>query len=103
MDEKYVTMDVHNEFARRMDEANKVLDTRVAALERGLQGVSKMALNIERLTTSVEQMTAELTKYGTRLENLEQKPAKRWDAVVTGIIGAVVGALVGAVLAGAIH
>ena len=103
MDEKYVTMDVHNEFARRMDEANKVLDTRVAALERGLQGVSKMALNIERLTTSVEKMTAELTKYGTRLENLEQKPAKRWDAVVTGIIGAVVGALVGAVLAGAIH
>lgn len=103
MENEYVTVAVHNEFARRMDDANKTLDTRVTALERGLQEISRITVNVERLATSVEQMAAELSKQGDRLDEIEKRPAKRWDVVITGAISAIVGALMAAALGGLIQ
>lgn len=97
---KYVTWDVHKEFAQRMDDANRNIDTRVTALERGLQEISKITINVERLAVSVEQMAAELSRQGDRLDDIEKKPAKRWDVVITGAISAIVGALMAGLLAG---
>lgn len=62
--------------------------------------------SLNKLVTSVavmaEQMKTMNTKIGTltdKVEEMEAKPAKRWDAIVTGIISAVVGIIVGAVFA----
>ena len=103
MDEAYVTVAVHNEFARRIDEENERQNIRLTALEKGLQEVSRITVNVERLAVSMEQMTEEQRKQGERLNEIEKKPAKRWDVVVTGAISAIVGALMAALLSGAIH
>lgn len=100
---KYVTWDVHNEFSHRIDDENKRQNVRLEALERGLQEVSKITVEVSRIATSVEQMVKELEKQGTRLDEIEKKPAKRWDVVITGAISAIVGAIIAALLSGVIQ
>ena len=45
-------------------------------------------------------MTEEISKQGTRLESIEAKPAKRWDALIGGLIGAIAAAIGAAFMAG---
>lgn len=99
---KYVTWDVHNEFAKRIDEGIDRHEDRITALERGLQEVSKITVNVERLATQIEILTKEIVKQGDRLEEIEKKPAKRWDVVITGALSAIVGALMAAAMSGLI-
>lgn len=49
-----------------------------------------------------KHINEKLDKIDVNVEALMQKPAKRYDTVVTGIITAVVGALVGFLLSGVI-
>lgn len=100
---RYVTVEVHKEFADRIDERDKMQNSRIDALEQGLKEVNKITLSVERLAANIETMTVEIKKQGQRLDEIEKRPAKRWDAVVTGIIGAVVGALGAAIMTGVLH
>jgi hypothetical protein len=100
MDEAYVTVAVHNEFARRIDEENDRQNIRLTALEAGLKEVNKITVNVERLAVGMERMADEQKKQGDRLDEIERKPAKRWDVVITGAISAIVGALMAAALSG---
>ena len=49
-----------------------------------------------------KHINEKLDKIDVNVESLMQKPAKRYDTVVTGVITALVGALVGVLLSGAI-
>jgi len=101
-DEKYVLWTVHKEFADRIDERDKTQNMRISALEEGLKEVNKITISIERLTANIETMTDEIKRQGVRLDAIEEKPAKRWDAVVSGIISGVIGILIGLMSAGII-
>lgn len=100
---RYVTWDVHNEFARRVDDENSRQNERLTALERGLQEIGKITANVEVLATNISIMTEEIKKQGVRIEAIEQKPAKRWDLIVTGLISAIVGGIGAAILGGILH
>lgn len=104
MDEttRYVTWDVHNEFSRRIDEENNRQSHRLTALEESVREINRLTVSIEKMATSLENMTAEQKKMGDRLTAIEEKPAKRWDAVVSGIISGVIGILIGLLSAGII-
>lgn len=102
MDDKYVPWSVHSEFAKRIDDENERQNDRISALERGLQEVSKITLSVERLAANIEAMTQELKRQGSRLDEIEQKPVKRWDSVVSGIISGIIGILIGLISAGLI-
>ena len=45
-------------------------------------------------------MAKELARQGTKLDDLEMKPAKRWDLIVTSIITGLAGAFIGMMLKG---
>ena len=38
-----------------------------------------------------------------KLDEIEKRPTKHWEAVITGIIAAIVGALGAAIMSGIIH
>jgi SMC interacting uncharacterized protein involved in chromosome segregation len=99
---KYVTWDVHSEYVKRVDAENERQNERLTALERGLQEIGKITANVEVLATNIQAMTDEIKKQGARLEAIEQKPAKRWDAMVGAIITGIVGLLIGLISAGVI-
>lgn len=101
-DIEYVTKELHDESIRRIDDENDRQNARLSALEQGLKEVNKITVSIERLTANIETMTDEIKKQGVRLDEIEKKPAKRWDVVITGALSAIVGALMAAMMSGLI-
>ena len=100
MENEYLLKSVHDEFAKRVEEENDRQNARLASLERSLQEISKITVQVERLATNIETLTASIKEQNGRLTDLEQKPAKRWDAIIGAVITGVVGILIGLVSAG---
>ncbi len=99
-EEQYLLKSVHDEFAKRVEEENDRQNARLASLERSLQEISKITVQVERLATNIETLTASIKEQNGRLTDLEQKPAKRWDAIIGAVITGIVGILIGLVSAG---
>lgn len=96
MDEsKYVTVEVHNEFTKRIDAENKRQNDRLKSLEENVREIQRLTISVEKMAVSMETMTQELKSQSTRLEAIEKEPASKWRNLM-GIIGA---AVIGAVLA----
>ena len=55
------------------------------------------------MTVSIQSMTSEIEKQGKRLESIEEKPAKKWDALIFGILGAIAAAIGAAIMSGLIR
>ncbi len=109
MEQEFLTRREHEEFARRMGSENARIkdendrqNKRIGVVEESVKEFNKLAMQIERIAVSIQQMTEELSKQGARLEQIESKPAKRWDALIGGIIGAAAGAVGAAIMAGII-
>ena len=100
---EFLTIEVHKEFEKRIEEENDRQNHRLESLETGLKEVNKIAGSVERLVTQIETLTKEISKQGERLEEIEKKPAKRWDVVITGALSAIVGALMAALMSGMIR
>lgn len=61
-----------------------------------------IAMNTEQtknLAMQIKEQGDEIKKQADRIDDVEKKPAKRWDQAVTSIITTVVGGIVGAILA----
>lgn len=103
MDERYVAETVCAEHMRRVDDENNRQNHRIEKLEKAMDNLTDLTVNVGKLAVSMETMNKELARQGERLEKIEEKPAKRWDTVITGIITAVVGLLIGLLSSGALH
>lgn len=99
---EYVTIEVHNEFARRIEEENDRQNHRLNDLEATVKEISRLTVSVEKLAVSMSTMADELKRQGERLTAIEEKPAKRWDTVISGIISGIIGILIGLMSAGII-
>lgn len=100
MAENYVLLEVHNEFAKRMEEEDERQNHRISDLEEHFKIVTNLVVSTEKLALSMESMAKELARQGVKLNDLEMKPAKRWDLLITTIITGIAGALIGVVVGG---
>ena len=107
MDGEFVTWDhqkayeekIISEFKRRDDE-NDRQNHRIGKLEDAVEHIAELVTSVKILATQMEAMATEQKKQGDRLEEIEKKPAKRWDVVITGALSAIVGALMAALMTG---
>lgn len=76
------------EIKRRLDRLDKILDS-----------VNSLTVQIEKLALETKYMREDYNDLAARVVSLEQKPAKRYDTVITSIITGIVGALIGALMA----
>lgn len=53
----------------------------------------------ERIVTKQEEQDRRMEKVEERLDELREKPGKRWDGLVTALLGAIVAALVAGYIA----
>jgi len=102
MEPNYVTKEVHDEFAKRIEEENMRQNHRIQNLEAGQQQINELISSVKVLAVNMETMAKEQAKQGERLEAIEAKPEKRWETVITCVITGIVGAIVGAFVAGMI-
>lgn len=99
-DNEYVTEKEFNLATKRIDEENKRQNERLLSLETNYAIVNQLSIHMERLASNMEAMAKELARQGTKLNDLEMKPAKRWDLIITSLITGIVGAIVGMMLKG---
>jgi|WetSurMetagenome_2_1015567.scaffolds.fasta_scaffold345023_1 hypothetical protein len=85
----------HEEFRGRAlltDERFVDINKRQNKLEDAVDAISKLDVKIGLL---VDQLLKEQEQHDQRICTLEQKPGKRWDALVLGAVLAVAGGVVG--------
>lgn len=99
---EYLTIEVHNEFAKRVDEENTRQNHRISELENTVKEINRLTISVEKMAQSMARMTQELEKQGTRLEQIEKEPADKWKNAVWIVISALIAAGVGALIGGVI-
>ena len=100
MEQTFVTEREFDLSNQRIADENHRQNERINMLETNYTIVQQLAVQMERLATNMETMAKELTRQGTKLNELEMKPSKRWDLIVTSLITGVVGAIVGMAMKG---
>ncbi len=98
MDNEKLSVEVHTEFAKRIEEHNAIQDKRLDALEKNVQEIQNLTVSIEKMTIGIESMTKEMgrqnesiNKLDSRLDDIEKEPADKWKRFVWLILAAVVG------------
>ena len=87
---------VEVEIERRLTEVDqrcKSNTRRLDKMEGALDALNKLATSVEVMTHKITDMDSSLQKLDARVEAQESKPGKRWDSLVSTIIGIVVGAI----------
>lgn len=99
MSDEFVTYDVHNEFAKRIDAENERQNKRLTKLEDAVGQMTDLTVSVKELAVNVGNMAKEQARFGDRLEAIENKPAQNWDRLVWAIAGAMVAGIIGYLLA----
>ena len=76
----------------RQEEQIKGLARRMDNLEKLTESVNSLALSVERLTNQQQTTETQVQTLTTEVADIQEKPVKRWDSLVTAIISALVGA-----------
>lgn len=101
-DHVFITKELHDKDIERIDDENNRQNHRIDKLEDDVKQISELVAAVKVLAANVETMGREISKQGVRLEKIEERPVKRWDSVVSGIIAGMVGILIGLLSSGII-
>jgi hypothetical protein len=102
MADEFITKELHDKDIERIDDENNRQNHRIDKLEGDVKQISELVAAVKVLAANVETMGREISKQGERLEKIEERPVKRWDSVVSGIIAGMVGILIGLLSSGII-
>ena len=76
----------------RQEEQIKGLARRMDNLEKLTESVNTLAKSVERLTVQQAQTDTQITTLTGEVNEIKEKPGKRWDLVITALITAVISA-----------
>ena len=89
-----------------MDENDVVLRERVTRIEQDLKAEIKqrekldaVVENMRDIVSEIRHMRLDLQSINEKVNDLEAKPAKRWDGIISAILGALAGGLGAMILA----
>ena len=74
-------------------------ERRIKALEDDRTDTS---VNVGIIMTKVDTLSEKIDKLGNKVDAIEQKPSKRWDAVITAAISGLVGLFFGLLVRGGV-
>ncbi len=89
----------HERRLTEVEERSKSNSHRLDKLEESTEAINRLATSMEVMAERQEQVVETVGKLDTKVTLLEEKPAKRWDALVDKIVWAVMAAFIGFVLA----
>ena len=76
----------------RQEEQIKGLARRMDNLEKLTESVNTLAKSVERLTVQQAQTDTQITTLTGEVNEIKEKPGKRWDLVITAVITALISA-----------
>lgn len=80
------------------DENIESLKRRMDKVEEQSKAINNLAMSVKELAINMNTMNEKQEEQGKRLAELEAKPARRWEQIVSLIITTLVGALLGYLL-----
>lgn len=83
---------------KAIEDDNEVIYQRLNKQAALVEDIQQLSSSVAILANNMKSMLEEQQRQNTRLEELEKKPAKRWDAVIDKIVMTVLGALIAFVL-----
>ena len=99
---EFVTLEVHNEFVKRIDAEDNRQNKRIEIIEAKQAQISELVASVKVLAVNVENIAKEINKQSQRLDEIEGIPKKRWETIVACIITGLLGAAISAIVAGII-
>lgn len=90
MDE-YLTIKVHEEFAKRIEAEEQRQNHRLNNLEDTMRQLTDLTVAVREMATNMAAMKDTLEAQGKRLEEIEKEPGQNWKKAVWIIIAAVIG------------
>ena len=83
---------------KAIEDDNEVIYQRLNKQSALVQDIHQLSSSVAVLANNMKSMLDEQQRQNKRLEELEKKPVKRWDAVIDKIVMTVLGALIAYVL-----
>ncbi len=80
MDEKYIQKIIENE------QRSKSNSHRIDELENEQKNERDLIVSVKELATEVKHMREDVSKMDSRLTNIETKPSKRWEQIISLVI-----------------
>lgn len=80
------------EILTRHTEQIKTLFERLGNLEKLTESVNKMAISLERVTNKLTATEERVNHIADDVDEIKEKPGKRWDLVIAALISGLVGA-----------
>lgn len=74
-------------------------EARIEKLEGDSGVLHKLATSVEVMAEQLRNMNGKVTRMQDDMEEIKEKPGKRWDSLVSNIIWAIVGAVLAFILA----
>ena len=94
-----ITRAEHEEFKKRMEDENKRLSRRIDDLKSTLDKYIVLAVSVNTLANSLKALTDEVSKQNDRIDELENKPAENWNAIIRSILTGIGSAIAVAIVA----
>lgn len=91
MADEFLRVDVHNEFAARIEAEEKRQNARIDKLEQVVDTIQELTVSVNTMAVSIEHLTAEVKQQSERMERIEAEPGNKWRRLTDGIIGAAAG------------
>ena len=81
----------------KLDATTKIahLEESVKLMHKRLDSIESLAKSVYELAASIKTIKCDITDMSVRLRVIEEKPAKRWDLIITGTLTTAAGAIVG--------
>ncbi len=89
----------HEKRLTQVEDRARANTHRIEKLERSTEAINKLATSMEVMATKQAEVADNVGKLTEKVNALESKPAKRWDAIVDKVLLAIVGAVVLYILA----
>jgi hypothetical protein len=83
---------------KAIEDDNEVINQRLNKQSALVQDIQQLSSSVAVLANNMKSLLDEQQRQNKRLEELEKKPVKRWDAVIDKIVMTVLGALIAYVL-----
>ena len=94
-----ITRAEHEEFKKRLDDENKRLSRRIDDLKSTLDKYIDLAVSVNTLANSLKALTDEVGKQNDRIDELANKPAENWNAIIRSILTGIGSAIAVAIVA----
>ncbi len=94
MPDEFVTLEVHKEFAERIDAENHRQNRRLDKLEDAIGNITDLTSSVKVLAVNMDNMAKEQAKQGERLQAIESIPASNWQKLIWAVAGAILAGLI---------